>query len=150
MPSVIPPKRIFCEVLIYMCACVSMDVRSSMLSGYQPRRVVREREREIPSEVDSKLIRELLMEVVPRGGPHRRPIPRRLENPEEADHTNQRMYLSSALGVLASLLLRRVMFFAENDRLCGHACPRIRRFYAHHDENRQRTLALPLPASAGV
>ena len=29
------------------------------------------------------------MEVVPRGGPHRRLIPRRLENPEEADYTSQ-------------------------------------------------------------
>ena len=35
-----------------------------------------------------KLIRELLMEVVPRGGSHRRLIPRRLQNPEEADYTS--------------------------------------------------------------
>ena len=56
-----------------------------------------------------KLIREPLMEVVPGGGPHRRLIPRRLENPEEADYLNHRMYLCSALGVLASLLLRRVI-----------------------------------------
>ena len=80
-----------------------------MLSGYQPRRVVREGERERPSEVDSKLIRELLMEVVPRGGPHRRLIPRRLENPEEADYTSQRMHFCSAAAVPASLLLRRVI-----------------------------------------
>ena len=63
-----------------------------MLSGYQPRRVVREGERENRAKSIEKLIRELLMEVVPRGGPHRRPIPRRLENPEEADRTNQRMH----------------------------------------------------------
>jgi hypothetical protein len=63
-----------------------------MLGGYQPRRVVREGEREIPSEVDSKADQRILMEMVPRGGPHRRLIPRRLENPEEADYTNQRMH----------------------------------------------------------
>lgn len=56
-----------------------------------------------------KLIRELLMEVVPRGGPHRRLIPRRLENPEEADYTSQRMHFCSAAVVPASLLLRRVI-----------------------------------------
>ena len=57
-----------------------------------------------------KLIRELLMEVVPRGGPHRRTlIPRRLENPEEADYTSQRMHFCSAAVVPTSLLLRRVI-----------------------------------------
>ena len=59
-----------------------------------------------------KLIRELLMEVVPRGGPHRRLIPRRLENPEEADYTNQRMHFCSAAAVPASLL-----FEESNTRL---------------------------------
>ena len=49
------------------------------------------------------------MEVVPRGGPHRRLIPRRLENPEEADYTSQRMHFCSAAAVPASLLLRRVI-----------------------------------------
>ena len=81
-----------------------------MLSGSQPRRVVREGERERPSEVDSKrLIREFLMEVAPRGGPHRRLIPRRLENPEEADYASQRMHFCSAAVAHASLLLRRVI-----------------------------------------
>jgi len=50
-----------------------------------------------------------LMEVVPRGGPHRRLIPRRLENPEEADYTNKRMNFCSVVVVPASLLLRRVI-----------------------------------------
>ena len=80
-----------------------------MLSGYQPRRVVREGERERPSEAIPKLIRELLIEVVPRGGPHRRLNPRRLEYPEEADYTSQRMHVCSAVVVPASLLLRRVI-----------------------------------------
>ena len=66
-----------------------------MLSGYQQRRVVREGERERPAKSIPKLIRELLMEVVPRGGPHRRLIPRRLENPEEADYTAHAFLLSS-------------------------------------------------------
>ncbi len=61
-----------------------------------------------------KLIRELLMEVVPRGGPHRRLIPRRLENPEEADYTSQRMHFCSAAVVPASLL-----FEESNTRLEG-------------------------------
>ena len=56
-----------------------------------------------------KLIRELLMEVVPRGGPHRRLIPRRLEPPEEADSASQRMHFRSAAAAPASLLLRRVI-----------------------------------------
>ena len=83
-----------------------------MLSGYQPRRVVREGERERPSEVDSKTDQRIVdggMEVAPRGGPHRRLIPRRLENPEEADYTSQRMHFCSAAAVPASLLLRRVI-----------------------------------------
>ena len=80
-----------------------------MLSGYQPRRVVREGGRERPSEVDPKTNQKKLMEVAPRGGPHRRLIPRRLENPEEADYTNQRMNFCSAAAVPASLLLRRVL-----------------------------------------
>jgi hypothetical protein len=66
----------------------------------------KERAKSIPKL--SKLIRELLMVVVPRGGPHRRLIPRRLENPEEEDYTNQRMHFFSAAVVPASLLLRRV------------------------------------------
>ena len=86
-----------------------MDVRSSMLSGYQPRGVVREGERERPAKSIPKPIRELLIEVVPRGGPHRRLIPRRLEDPEEADCANQRMHFCSAAVVPASLLLRRVI-----------------------------------------
>ncbi len=45
-----------------------------------------------------KLIRELLMEVAPRGGPHQRLIPRRLENPEEADYANQRMHFLLSSG----------------------------------------------------
>ena len=72
-----------------------------MLGGYQPRRVVREGEREIPSEVDSKADQRILMEMVPRGGPHRRLIPRRLENPEEADYTNQRAFLLTRMGLPA-------------------------------------------------
>ena len=38
------------------------------------------------------------MEVVPRGGPHRRLIPCRLENPEEADYTNQRVHFLLSSG----------------------------------------------------
>ena len=48
------------------------------------------------------------MEVVPRGGPHRRLIPRRLENPEEADYTNKRMLvagLSTETGLSPELCL---------------------------------------------
>ena len=95
-----------------------MDVKSSMLSSYQPRRVVREVERERPSEVDSKTDQRIVdgggstrwfHEVVPRGGPRRRLIPRRLENPEEADYTSQRMHFCSAAVVPASLLLRKVI-----------------------------------------
>ncbi len=56
-----------------------------------------------------KLIREFLMEVVPKGGPHRRLIPFRLENPEEADYTNQRMHFCSAAAVPASFLLRIII-----------------------------------------
>ena len=83
-----------------------------MLSGYQQRRVVREGERESPSEVDSKTDQR----IVDGGGStrwlssiFRRLIPRRLENPEEADYTNQRMHFCSAAVVPASLLLRRVI-----------------------------------------
>ena len=93
---------------LYLKAAV--QVRDTITySGYQPRRVVREGERERPSEVDSRLIREMLMGAAPRGGPHRRLILCRLENPEEADYTNQRMHFCSAVVVPASLLLRRVM-----------------------------------------
>ena len=56
-----------------------------------------------------KLNRELLMEVVPLGGPHRRLIPRRLENPEEEEYANQRINFCSAAAVPASLLVRRVI-----------------------------------------
>ena len=59
-----------------------------------------------------KLIRELLMEVVPRGGPHRRLIPRRLENPEEADYTSQRMHF-----LLSSGRARLFAFEESNTRL---------------------------------
>ena len=36
----------------------------------------------------------------------------------------------------------------ENDRLCGRAGPRIRRYDEHHDENRPSILASPLLALA--
>ena len=48
-----------------------------MLRGYQPRRVVREGEREErPGEVDSQADQRILMKVDPRGDPLRRLIPR--------------------------------------------------------------------------
>ncbi len=76
------------------------------------------------------LIRELLMEVVPRGGPHRRLIPRRLENPEEADYTNQRMHFCSAAAHSAKELIPQINATADLLRvLCnfdgfhtGHTC----------------------------
>ena len=80
-----------------------------MLSGYQPRLVVGEGERERPSEVDSKTDKRIVDGGVPRGGPHRRLIPRQLENPEEVDYTNRRMHFCSAAVVPASLLLRGVI-----------------------------------------
>ena len=52
------------------------------------------------------------MEVVPRGGPHRRLIPRRLENPEEADYTSQRTHF-----LLSSGRARLFAFEESNTRL---------------------------------
>ena len=80
-----------------------------MLSGYQPRRVVREGNGKDRAKSIPKPIRELLMKVVSRGGPHRRLISRRLETPEEADYTSQRIHFCSAAVVPASLLLRRAI-----------------------------------------
>ena len=59
-----------------------------------------------------KLISELLMEVVPRGGPHRRLIPRRLENPEEADYKNQCIHF-----LLSSSRARLFAFEESSTRL---------------------------------
>jgi hypothetical protein len=52
------------------------------------------------------------MEVAPRGGPHRRLIPRRLENPEKADYTNPRMHF-----LLSSGRARLCAFEEGNTRL---------------------------------
>jgi hypothetical protein len=64
-----PPILSRATALIGGDVWVSVDVRSRMLSGYQPRRVVREGERERPSEVDSKTDQR----IVDGGGSKRRP-----------------------------------------------------------------------------
>jgi len=86
-----------------------MDVIPSMLRGYQPRRVVREGERERPGEVDSQTDQRIVDEggstKWPSSTTHSSPA----LNPGEVKYTDQRKQVCSAQAAFASLLWRRVL-----------------------------------------
>ena len=87
-----------------------MGVRSSVLSGYQPRRLSekgngKDRAKSIP-----KPIRELLMEVVPRGGPLiEDSFLAGLKTGGGGLHKPARSFLLSSGRACLSLFLRRVI-----------------------------------------